>query len=76
MWFDQVVTKLLGLLGHMYLVYDQYVQYLFAGVNPSVLNRHKRGLHPWRDWFSTSLSPPFSTDGPPLSPKGTARSPI
>jgi hypothetical protein len=43
MWFDQVVMKLLGLLGHMYLACDQYVQYLFTGVNPSVLNRHNWG---------------------------------
>jgi hypothetical protein len=39
------------------LACDQYVQYLFAGANPSVLNRHRRGLH--------SLT--FPTDGPPLS---------
>jgi hypothetical protein len=27
---------------------DRYVQYLLVGANPSVLNRHRRGLQPWR----------------------------
>jgi hypothetical protein len=27
---------------------DQYIQYLLVGINPSVLNRHRRGLQPWR----------------------------
>jgi hypothetical protein len=27
---------------------DRYVQYLLTGVNPSVLNRHRRGLQPWK----------------------------
>jgi hypothetical protein len=46
---------------------DQYVQYLLTGANPSVLNWHRRGLQPWRCHIFTSHSPPFSTDGPPLS---------
>jgi hypothetical protein len=29
-------------------VYDQYVQYFFAGANPSILNWHRRRLQPWR----------------------------
>jgi hypothetical protein len=47
--------------------YDQYVQYLLVGANPSVLNRHKRGLQPWRYRLATSHSPTFPIDGPPLS---------
>jgi hypothetical protein len=46
---------------------DQYIQYLLMRANPSVLNRHKRGLQPWRCRLFTSHSPPFPTDGPPLS---------
>jgi hypothetical protein len=40
---------------------DQYVQYLLTGVNPSVLNRHKRGLQPWRYRLSTYHSLTFPT---------------
>jgi hypothetical protein len=46
---------------------DQYVQYLLAGANPSILNWHRRGLQPWRCRLATSHSPTFPTDGPPLS---------
>jgi hypothetical protein len=55
---------------------DRYVQYLLAGVNPSVLNRHSRGLQPWRCWLATSHSPTFPTDGLHFSPKGPVRSPV
>jgi hypothetical protein len=48
-------------------VYDRYVQYLLAGVNPSVLNRHRWGLQPWRCRLTTYYSSTFPTDGPPLS---------
>jgi hypothetical protein len=47
-------------------VCDRYVQYLLAGVNPSVLNRHRQGLKSWRCQLATSHSPTFPTDGPPL----------
>jgi hypothetical protein len=50
---------------------DRYVQYLLTGVNPSVLNRHRRGLQPWRRHSLT-----FSIDGLPFSPMGPARSPV
>jgi hypothetical protein len=40
---------------------DQYVQYLLTGANPSVLNRHRRGLQPWRYRLPTYHSPTFST---------------
>jgi hypothetical protein len=55
---------------------DHYVQYLLAGTNPSVLNRHRRVLQPWRCRLSTTPSPPFPTDGPPHSPNDPARSPF
>jgi hypothetical protein len=42
--FDQVVTQLHQLTGPITLACDRYVQYLLAGANPSVLNRHRRGL--------------------------------
>jgi hypothetical protein len=47
--------------------YDRYVQYLLVGANPSVLNRHRRGLQLWRCRLATSHSSIFPTDGPPLS---------
>jgi hypothetical protein len=46
---------------------DQYIQYLLAGMNTSVLNWHRRGLQPWRCPLDTSHSPTFSSDGPLLS---------
>jgi hypothetical protein len=46
---------------------DQYVQYLLTGANPLVLNWHTWGLQSWRCWLSTTHSPPFPTDGSPLS---------
>jgi hypothetical protein len=39
-----VGDQLLGLLAHKHQACDRYVQYLLAGTNPSVLNRHNRGL--------------------------------
>jgi hypothetical protein len=45
---------------------DQYVQCLLTGSNPSVLNRHRRGLQPWRCRHSTSHSPTFPNDSHPL----------
>jgi hypothetical protein len=74
--FGQVVMKLLDLLGPVYPACNRYVQCLLMGANPLVLNRHKWELQPWRCRLSAPLSPPFSTDGPPLFPKGLARSPI
>jgi hypothetical protein len=48
-------------------VCDQYIQYLLAGANSSVLNQHRRGIQPWRCRLSTALSLPIPTDGAPLS---------
>jgi hypothetical protein len=50
------------------LACHRYIQYLLAGVNLSVLNRHRQG--PWRCRLSTSHSPTFPTDGPPISTLG------
>jgi hypothetical protein len=46
---------------------DRYVQYLLAGSNPSVLNRHRWGLQPLRCLLSTYHSPTIPTDSPPVS---------
>jgi hypothetical protein len=47
---------------------DRYVQYLLTGTNPSILNRHRRGLPHRNLRIATSLSMPFpsecSTDPP------------
>jgi hypothetical protein len=55
---------------------DQYIQYLLAGANPSVLNWHRHGLQPSRCQLSTYISPIFPTDGLPFPPTGLARSPV
>jgi hypothetical protein len=47
-------------------VCNQYVQYLLAKVNPSVLNRHRRELQSWRCQLATPYSLTFPTDDPPL----------
>jgi hypothetical protein len=55
---------------------DRYVQYLLAGVNPSALNRHKRGLQPWRCQLSTHHPLTFPTDYFHFPPNGPAQSPV
>jgi hypothetical protein len=55
---------------------DRYIQYLLAGANSSVLNRHRQGLQPWRCRLSTYHSPTFLTSYHPFPPKGPARSPV
>jgi hypothetical protein len=55
-------------------VCNRYVQYLLAGTNPSVLNRHRQGLQPWRYRLSTYHSPTFPTNCLSFPPKGPARS--
>jgi hypothetical protein len=57
-------------------VCNQYVQYLLAGANPSIINRHRRGLQPWRCRLSTYHSLTFLTSCLPFPPKGPARSPV
>jgi hypothetical protein len=41
--YQQQATRLTGPIS---LTCDRYVQYLLTGANPSVLNRHRRGLQP------------------------------
>jgi hypothetical protein len=43
--FYPMVTQLLQLTGPISPACDQYVQYLLAGVNPSVFNRHRWGYN-------------------------------
>jgi hypothetical protein len=40
---------------------DRYVQYLLVRVNPSVLNRHRWEIQPWRCRLATYHSPTFPT---------------
>jgi hypothetical protein len=54
----------------------RYVQYLLMGFNPSVLNRHRRGLQTCRCRLSTYHSPTFPTSCLPFPPKGPAWSSI
>jgi hypothetical protein len=44
--FGPMVTQLHQLTGLISPSCDQYVQYLHAGANRTVLNRHRRGLQP------------------------------
>jgi hypothetical protein len=55
--FGPMVTLLLQLTGPISPACDRYVQYLLTGNNPSVLNRHRRGLQPWRCRLATYNSP-------------------
>jgi hypothetical protein len=48
---------------------DQYVQYLLTGTNPSVLNRHNRGLPHRNLRIATSLSLPFPSECSTVPPK-------
>jgi hypothetical protein len=41
---------------------ERYVQYLLTGDTPSILNRHRQGLQPWRCWLDTYHSPTFPTN--------------
>jgi hypothetical protein len=66
-------TRLTGLIS---LACNRYVQYLLARANPSVLNRDRRGLQPWRWRFCTYHSPAFPTSSLHFSPKGLVRSPV
>jgi hypothetical protein len=62
------------LIGPISPVCNQYVQYLLTGVNPSVLNWHKRRLQPWRCRLSTYHSPTFPISDLHFSPNGTTQS--
>jgi hypothetical protein len=71
--YQQHVTRLTGPISQ---VYDRYVQYLLMGVNPSVLNRHRWRLQPWRCRLATYHSRTFPISCLPCSPKGPGRSPV
>jgi hypothetical protein len=55
---------------------DRYVQYLLMGANRKVLNRHRRGLQPWKCQLATYPLPDLLNQLSPLSPSGPARSPF
>jgi hypothetical protein len=57
-------------------VCDRYIQYLLMGANRTVLNRHRRGLQPWRCRLATYPLSDLSNQLSPLSPSGPARSPF
>jgi hypothetical protein len=59
--FGPMVTQLLKLTGPISPACDRYVQYLLAGANPSVLNRYRWGLQPWRCRLATYHSLTFPT---------------
>jgi hypothetical protein len=55
---------------------DRYVQYLLAGANTLVLNRHWWGLQPWRCQLITYHSLTFPTSYLYFPPKSLARSSV
>jgi hypothetical protein len=59
--FGSMVTQLLQFIGPISPACDWYIQYLFTGANPSVLNQHRRGLQPWRCQLATYHSPTLPT---------------
>jgi hypothetical protein len=71
--FNPIVTQLLQLTGPISPVCDRYVLYLLMEVNPSVLNRHRRALQPWRCQLATYHSPTFPTSCLHFPPKGPIR---
>jgi hypothetical protein len=56
--YQRPATRLTGPISS---VCDRYVQYLLVGANRTVLNRHRRGLQPWRCRLFTYHSLTFST---------------
>jgi hypothetical protein len=64
------------LTGPITLVCDRYVQYLLAGANWTVLNRHRWELQSWRCQLATYHSPTFPTSYLPFPPRGPTRSPV
>jgi hypothetical protein len=57
----QLTTRLIGPISP---TCDRYVQYLLAGANRTVLNRHRRGLQPWRCRLATYPLPDLPTSCP------------
>jgi hypothetical protein len=71
--YQRPATRLTGPISP---VCDRYIQYLLAGANPLILNRHTRGLQPWWCRLATYHSLIFPTSCLPFPPKGLARSPV
>jgi hypothetical protein len=67
----QLTTRLTRLISP---ACDRYVQYLLAGANRTILNRHRRGLQPWRCRLATYPLPDLPNQLSPLSPNGLALS--
>jgi hypothetical protein len=74
--FGQVVTQLHQLTGLITPACDRYVQYLFMGVNPSVLNRHSRGYSLEDTSFPHTTYRPSQPTVLHLPPVGPARSQV
>jgi hypothetical protein len=64
--FGPMVTLLHQFTGSISPACDRYVQYLLAGANSSVLNRHRRGLQPWRCRLATCSLPDLPNQLSPL----------
>jgi hypothetical protein len=69
----QLTTKLTSLISP---ACNRYVQYLLAGANRMILNRHRQGLQPWRCRLATYPLPDLLNQLSPISPSGPARSPF
>jgi hypothetical protein len=69
----QPTTRLIGPISP---ACDRYVQYLLAGANLTVPNRHRRELQSWRCRLATYPLPNLPNQLSPLSPNGLARSPF
>jgi hypothetical protein len=67
----QQSIRLIGLISP---TCDRYVQYLLTGINPLVLNRHRRGLPHKNLRIATTLSPPFPSECSTGSPKWLSQS--
>jgi hypothetical protein len=74
--FGPMVTQLHQLAGPISPACDWYIQYMLTGANRTVLNRHRRGLQPWRCRLATYPLPNLPKQLSPLSPKGPAGSPF
>jgi hypothetical protein len=70
-FYWQPTTRLIGPISP---ACDRYVQYLLAGANWTVLNRHKRMLQPWRCRLVTYPLSDLPNQLSPLFPSGPARS--
>jgi hypothetical protein len=71
--FGPVVTQLLQLTGTINTSMRSVRSILARGANPSILNRHRRELQPWRCRLATYYTPTFPTSClhfPPTDPPG------